>query len=40
MSIPEEHIDATAIGLIKENQHSLIEKINSYATMLRELEKE
>lgn len=40
MSIPEEHIDATAIGLIKKNQHSLIEKINSYATMLRELEKE
>lgn len=40
MSIPEEHIDTKAIGLLKENQHSLIEKINSYATMLKELEKE
>ena len=34
MSLPEEHVDSTAFGQLKEDQLSLIHTINSYATML------
>ena len=39
MTIPEEHVDATAIGLLEESQYNLIKKINAYAMMLKSKEK-
>lgn len=35
MTLPEEHVDASALSQLFEDQLSLIQKINGYASMLR-----
>lgn len=37
MGLPEEHVDATAYGLLLENQLNLIQTINSYASVLQSI---
>ncbi len=37
MTLPQEHVDATAYCQLLEDQYSLIQTINCYCTMLREL---
>ncbi|MDA0150673.1 hypothetical protein [Vibrio sp. LaRot3] len=38
MTLPEEHVDASALSQLFEDQFSLIQKINGYATMLRAID--
>lgn len=35
MGLPEEHVDSTAYGILLEDQLTLIQTINSYASMLQ-----
>ena len=35
MSLPEKHVDSTAYGILLEDQFTLIQTINSYASVLR-----
>jgi len=38
MTLPVEHVDSTAYGQLQEDQFSLIQTINGYATMLQAIQ--